>query len=243
MIKKPKLIYRIFKSLVNFLSILLIALFLDGVIASPIAKSTNAYKTSINHYYSLNKEYKSYEDAYGLYTYDEEGNRKKVEDADPTLFNQDERVIEIVRLAKEDKKVISRINIITFCCSYILSTVILCIVVPVFSKKHTDFGSMIFHIVLTKNDEMMTKKKSLKYVSINTAIHYILGPASLFLINIIDFVFVFIPLTKQRSLLERIFKYDYSLDLDLIESEIQSDEKIFEDQHSYQDQTPRDIIK
>lgn len=242
MLKKPKPVYRFLKFIINLLSIVLIALLLDGLVVSPIAKTTNIYKTHNEEYSALKVEYRNFQDLYGLYTYDSEGNRKKVEGADTTAFNNDFRVKEIVELAKKDEMVLAKINFVTFVISYVISSFSIGVLVPVFSKKHNDVGGLIFHIVLTKNGEIMTRKKGTCYALVNTSIHFLLGTASLFVIDLIDFLFVIFSRKEQKSLLERIFKYEYSIDPDLVESEIKSEEKKFEEEHSYDDQTPRNLI-
>lgn len=242
MIKKPKPVYRFLRFLVNLLSIVVIALFFDGVIVAPIAKTTNLYKNHYQEYNSLKVEFKNYQDLYGLYTYDENGYRIQVKDADVTAFNNDPRVKEIVSLAKKDEKALAKINLVTFSISYVLATAFVCVLVPLISKKNQDLGGLAFHIVLTKDGEMMVKKKSIGYAAINAGMQFILGLATLFVFDLVDFLFAVFSKNKN-SLLETMFKYQYSIDLELVESEIPSEEKKYEDDRSHDDQSPNDIIK
>jgi len=71
---------------------------------------------------------------------------------------------------------------------------------------------------------------------------FILGLATLFVFDLVDFLFAVFSKNKN-SLLETMFKYQYSIDLELVESEIPSEEKKYEDDRSHDDQSPNDIIK
>jgi len=240
---KPKPLFRFSKALINFLIIILFAFAFDGLCTSKIASKTSTYQQCYNGYYSLKTEYNALEDKYGLYYYDESGKRIKNDKADTTPFYNDPRVKEIVVTAKGYQSTLKKIDLITFSISYVFSVLIITLIPPIFSKKNYDFGGRVFSIVISRRNWYVNKKEYYQIAFLYILFHYILGIATLMIFNLCDFISIFIKKNQGRSLMERMFKYDVTIDFEKTESEILTEEKEFENKHSHKDETPRDIFK
>lgn len=242
MIVKPKIIYRILKAIVNFLIAILFMFIVDRFVTSKLCELTTIYKNNESQYISLRNEYQALEDYYGLYTYDSENHRIKNEDADVTAFNNDSRVKQILIEGKNNRSIARNISLICLAISYTISIFIVYLVLPIFSKKNYDFGSRAFNIVVSKNGVVVNKRDYYGITLIYILFHLFIGVSSLFILNLIDLLFLVFN-KKKVSLIEKLLKFDYAIDFDKVESELVTEEKLFEQEHSYNDETPRDIIK
>jgi len=87
-----------------------------------------------------------------------------------------------------------------------------------------------FNVVLYKNEEIPLRIQVVGYMFLYIFFHLIIGVLTLFILNIIDLVYTNFN-KDHRTLMEKIFNYDFAIDRDKLEANTLSEEKIYEMTH------------
>lgn len=234
MINKPNILNRVLVAFVNFIILIIVTLAFDSLVTGHVVDGLQDYKTLKNDYEILEITYSNIQDEYHIFIYDENNNRiqnENLTEEDKQKFLNDLRVINI----KEEASIISNkirlYNIVSFYISYVLMSIVVYLLPALIFKKHQNIGMKSFNIVLMKHEEIPNRPKALLYLSIYVFFHVLLGIFTLFIINIIDIMYCNFDYKDHRTLLEKVFNYDFAIDEDKLEADTLSEEKIYELTH------------
>ena len=169
-----------------FLSILIIfvlGLLLDKFVVSPIVKNTTGSNTINETFKDYDKEYKSLQDHYEIYVYNEDKNRipnENVSEENNIAFQTDPRVVELVSLMNdvEGQLLIRDLSIIGI--DYLASTLIYALAGNFLFGVGRSFPAFVFHYELVDdNDKKLKAGKVFAYSFAKWFFNGILGVITL----------------------------------------------------------------
>jgi len=233
MITKPNTLNRFLVAFLNFLMLILMSFIFDALVSSRIASNLNGYQSSYDCYETLENEFYAIQDEYHIYIYDEDNNRvinPNLTDEMKSNFLNDTRVVSIKNEAYDLSITIRMYAIVPFIISYILMTMVVYVLPTLFFKKKQNIGMKAFNVVLYKNEEIPLRIQVVGYMFLYIFFHLIIGVLTLFILNIIDLVYTNFN-KDHRTLMEKIFNYDFAIDRDKLEANTLSEEKIYEMTH------------
>ena len=221
--KKPLKVHlnarrRFFSSLINFVLMLLMAVFLDRMVFSHLLKNTDYYKNQNSTYESLVVEYEKLQDEYGIYYYDEQSSRKETSDVTSETienFQNDTRVIETYKQISNIQTSLLRYQILIAFISLTASTLILTTFAGIIFKGRS-LGGLIYHFrLMNKNGEYLKIGKIILYGFVKWVFYYILGIFSVSIIPIILFKGV-IYKENHQSFLDSLMDVEFVVDEEYI---------------------------
>lgn len=211
-IVKAKFSQRLFASLINFAIFFLLAVCIDRMVMPYTYKAWTNSEELTSEFIELNEEYKSLQDHYNIYVYDE--NSSRIQNTSENSLNEQEflsnpRVIELKKEIPEIEKKMLTIDITSFVISYFVSSFGVMILLSFVLGRGTSLGGLILGIRYVDNfGEKPTKIIVLKYDLLSFLFHYVLSIISIGILPSILLYQIYYN-EKSQSLIEKWLNIQY----------------------------------
>lgn len=136
---------RLIAVLIDILLLTILCFFANGFISQPILNNTTDIVEVREDYIDSSKQYNDIQDEYGIYYYDENGNRHYNEDVSEETKNEflsDERIISLKDEMLDQQKYILQIFALEVLISVSIGSIIVFIILPLILRKGRTLGKM-----------------------------------------------------------------------------------------------------
>lgn len=206
---------RLLGAFLNMLVILVLGLLLDKFVISPIMKDVTSYSSVVTQFETYNKEYKSIQDKYGIFIYDEYSNREEndsiTEEMSKDFFN-DPRIQFLIPEMNKLQNELLKVDISILVVDYLVSSLIYSLFGNFLFGIGRSFAGILLHYQLVDtSDNKLKVSKVFIYSLLKWLFNGVIGVITLGIYPLYNFY----SLThddEYRSPLDKLIGVKYKVD-------------------------------